>query len=536
MVAHRLLRLAALLALWAAGLSAAGVDPSAPAGETIYRHGLLPSGQPIEASREPGVEVKGAAAACVNCHQRSGLGSQEGLRVIPPITGRYLLRGRAGSAEDDALPFVDTVRNDRDPYTEATLARAIRDGVDSRGRTLDYLMPRFALDDKDMAALIAYLKGLDPPRLPGVSDTMLHFATIVAPDADPVKAEGMLKVMQQYFADKNAVPLGPAPRLRSTRKTMFMVNRHWQLHVWRLTGAPSTWEGQLDRHLAEDPVLAVISGQGGATWAPVQSFCERQGLPCLFPNVEAPPADADASFYSLYFSKGVLLEADLIADKIVATRTKSVRQVYRAGDSGEAAARALTASLRRHGIAVHNLVVPPRGSLAKMVAGAGKADALVLWLRPDDLARLGRPPPAHSVFISGLMGGLEGAPLPAAWRTRTQIAYPFDLPERRRVRVDYAMGWFSIRHIPLLSQQVQVDTYLACGLLAEALSHMADTFVREYLVERLQDMLGHRVLTGYYPHLTLATGQRFASKGGYLVRFAESNGPRLTSDTDWEIP
>jgi len=59
---------------------------------------------------------------------------------------------------------------------------------------------------------------------------------------------------------------------------------------------------------------------------------------------------------------------------------------------------------------------------------------------------------------------------------------------------------------------VQADTYLACGLLAETLKYMADTFVPDYLIERAEDMIDRRIITGYYPHLTLAQGQRFASK------------------------
>ncbi len=134
------------------------------------------------------------------------------------------------------------------------------------------------------------------------------------------------------------------------------------------------------------------------------------------------------------------------------------------------------------------------------------------------------------------MGGLEHAPLPPGWRGRTHLAYPFDLPERRRVRVDFALGWFRIRQIPVVAEQVQADTYLACGLVSETLKHMVDNFVRDYLVERVEDMLEHRIVTGYYPHLALATGQRFASKGGYLVHWAERTGTRVVADGDWTVP
>jgi hypothetical protein len=65
---------------------------------------------------------------------------------------------------------------------------------------------------------------------------------------------------------------------------------------------------------------------------------------------------------------------------------------------------------------------------------------------------------------------------------------------------------------------------------------MVDTFVRDYLIERTETLLEHRIVTGYYPRLTLAPGQRFASKGGYLVRFAGPEGLRLAADRDWTVP
>jgi hypothetical protein len=104
------------------------------------------------------------------------------------------------------------------------------------------------------------------------------------------------------------------------------------------------------------------------------------------------------------------------------------------------------------------------------------------------------------------------------------------------VRLDYPLGWFRFRRIPVVAQQTQVDTYLACGLLAETLSHMADTLTREYLVERMQEMLEHRILTGYYPRLTLSEKQRIASKGGYVVRFAAPQGTAVVASGEWTTP
>jgi hypothetical protein len=546
-------------AVWAAGAAPASTasaqDPVAvKLGEAIYLRGVLPSGAALQAMRDGGVlGAKGADAACVNCHRRSGLGSTHqstGIGIsaasnqIPPIAGRYLFEHNAG--HDDAnLPYVDGMRSNRSPYTPATLARVLREGVDPDGRTLSNLMPRFAISDAELASLIAYLNALYPPRVPGVTPTVLHFATIITPEVDPQRRKAMLEVMEKFFAERNSRQMVPSAPMRASGHTqygrsMFMVHRQWELHVWDLSGPPSTWGEQLDKFMAKQPVLAVVSGLG-RNWTPVHKFCERQRLACLFPNVEVP-VDAPGDFYELYLSRGVLLEAALIGDALAAAPAgapvKTVHQVYRADDSGADAARALAQTLKAKGIAVRESVLAQGDrDLPAALAAVSNADALVLWLRPADLAAMGDAKAAPPlVYMSGLMGGLENAPLAPDWRERTRMAYPFDLPQKRVVRVDYPLGWFRIRHIPIVDEQMQADTYLACGLVSEALNMMVDAFYGPYLIEEIQSMVEHRIVTGYYPRLTLAENQHFASKGGYLAQFAGAQGTALVAAHEWTVP
>jgi hypothetical protein len=542
----RALPLLCVLVIGAVAASAAPTpapQAASAAGAAIYLKGVLPDGKPLRGERESGVPVEGAGAACVNCHRRSGLGAEEGRGYIPPITGQFLFQPRSRGVDDSDLPYVEGARISRDPFTEGTVARAIREGIGGDDKPLSVLMPRYQLDDRAMAALIDYLRQLTTTRVPGVSDATLQFATIITPDADPVKRKAMISVLDEYFADKNAAARMVSPRLHSYRKMHFRVTRRWQLHVWELTGPAPTWEAQLQKHMKAEPVFAVLSGLGGRNWAPVHHFCQQAQVPCLFPNVELPVV-ADDDFYSLYFSRGVLLEAGLIAQQLSAApklpAMHRLVQVYRAGDIGAVAARALTAEAPSNDLEVVTHVLKagaPAAEVKASLADVRRGDGVVLWLRSKDLAALGSQPPAAArVWVSGLMGGLEHAPLPAAWRSVTRMAYPFDLPDNRRVRLDYALGWFRIRKVPILDLQVQADTYLACGLLSETLNRMVDTFVRDYLIERFEVMLEHRVITGYYPRLTLAPGQRFASKGGYVVHFAGATGTKLVADSEWIAP
>jgi hypothetical protein len=245
----------------------------------------------------------------------------------------------------------------------------------------------------------------------------------------------------------------------------------------------------------------------------------------------------------------VLLEGDLMVAELSRQLAQSqarsplrrLVQVYRQGDVGEAAARALETSVKALGLQVELRPLPAQNragpELAAATRGLGRGDALALWLRPTDLSALAPDvPPVSVALVSGTLAGLENAPLPAAWRSVVYMSYPFDLPQLRSVRMNFPLGWFKIKQIPVVAERIQTDTYVACGILAETLTDMLDSFVRDYLVERVEVMLGHRLVNGYYPRLSLGPGQRFASKGGYVVRLSDIGGAAQVSAGDWIVP
>ena len=134
-------------------------------GRLIYEAGQLGSGKPLRANRgEDGIAATGRAAACINCHQKSGFGLFEAGNLVPPVTGpslfanpepRAQLPRRAKGIEHEEFAFLT-----RPPYDALSLAKALREGLSPSGYRLQYLMPRYALNDTDMAALIAYLRQL----------------------------------------------------------------------------------------------------------------------------------------------------------------------------------------------------------------------------------------------------------------------------------------------------------------------------------------------------------------------------------------
>jgi hypothetical protein len=54
--------------------------------------------------------------------------------------------------------------------------------------------------------------------------------------------------------------------------------------------------------------------------------------------------------------------------------------------------------------------------------------------------------------------------------------------------------------------------------------------------KQIENMVSLKLIDGYFPRLGLAPGQRFASKGGYVVRFGTKPDQPVVANTAWLVP
>ncbi len=315
------------------------------AGERLYMRGLSVAGSAIDATVQGDIHVKSTEMACANCHRRSGMGTAEGSLVVPAVVNSVLFAPVTRGAPQLGEPRT-TGAGTRPAYTDDALLRALRDGVDPTGRKLSPTMPRYALSDADAKALATYLRGLGATRPPGVDEARVHIATIVTSGVNPARRASMLDVLRTFVRAKNG---GTRYEVRRRdkgpwdMKQMYEGYRDWVLDEWELGGAPNTWPAQLETLYRQQPVYAIVSGISDEDWSPIDAFCARHRIPAVLPQTPLPPAQPTGGFYSFYFSRGVALEAQAIADHLAAAREppRAVRQVSRCGTPGEVAARAL---------------------------------------------------------------------------------------------------------------------------------------------------------------------------------------------------
>lgn len=442
--------------------------------------------------------------SCASCHRRSGFGASEGGAFVPPVTGPFLFElGHLERAdlfrelyqEAQSKTYSARVRDPRPrpAYTSASLARAVRDGIDPAGRKLSALMPRTPLGDEDMRHLAAYLRTLSAASTPGVDEQEIHFATVFTPDVNPAVRRAILGVMEAFVQRKNADTegllrhAGGSPWYKDELAKGF---RRWVLHVWDLQGRD--WRGQLEARMRERPVFALLAGAGD--WRTVHDFCEREQVPCLFPSTRLPAGSGD---YTIYFDRGLAGEARALASHL--EPSSRVVQVYRETEEGLALAEAFRKSFP--GVEDPN------------------AKDLVLWLDEKDFLALAPSLAGYRrIYLSASL--VEPSPdLPL--REKLVFTWPYDLPGREGPHVYRARAWLRSRGIEATHERLQLNAFYALSLAEHALDHMAGSFSRDFFVESVEREAEVELNPGVFPRLSLGPGQRFASKGCYLVRLGD---------------
>jgi hypothetical protein len=248
--------------------------------------------------------------------------------------------------------------------------------------------------------------------------------------------------------------------MSTSAEMMLNTNRFWNLSVWELTGEPNTWAAQLEERYRAQPVFALVSGLGAGHWEPVHEFCERQRVACWFPSVDAPPVSHSKDFYSMYFSGGVELEADVLARHLSTVNPTRLVQLQRGDAVGRAGAAHLQAALASLAkpipVVTRTVDGTDAASLSKALADVGTNDAVMLWWPQADVPALGViAMPKGSVYLSARMAGAEHAALPTDWKSSVRMVYPYQLPEKRAAGLFYFNSWLKVVKIELREEALQ---------------------------------------------------------------------------------
>jgi hypothetical protein len=240
-----------------------------------------------------------------------------------------------------------------------------------------------------------------------------------------------------------------------------------------------------------------------------------------------------------------MLEADALARHLGGgpgdTRRWPIVQAYRDDEVGRAAAGAFRKSLAASGVPeLRDVRLPAAGDLPEQileeVQGGNGPATVVLWLPGADVRRLGERSwgafPSGGIYLSSTLAGTAaafGAP-----NGEVYVVHPFALPkgtgERDRIRT-----WLAARKVPAGDERLQANAFFAAGITGDALDRMLDFFSRDYMLEWVEHMAEESVNPSAYPRLSLGPGQRFGSKGSYILRY-EPDGVGFAPAGGWIVP
>lgn len=523
-------------------------------GEQMYRNGILPSGSALPAFIREDVEIDSKVFSCSSCHLRAGLGSYEGGIVTPPTTGNKLYKSyrRPNSPIDPRdqarRSFYAQTIEERPPYNRETLANAIRFGVDPAGHTFNDVMPRYPLDDSDMSILIPYLEQLSSAPSPGATPYSMKFATIITEDVSMEERTALLTPLKQFVNLKNQQmgmfndfkKFGYSPTIEMTNAF-----RNASLDVWELKGSPETWRSQLSAYYSANNVFAVLSGISNKSWKPIHDFCEDEKLPCLFPITELPATD-NTGWYSYYFNGGVAQEAEAVARYVNQqedeTKLKKALQIVQNNETGKAMAKAFEKEWEYLGKPIVTTVylnteeLKDNSKIASIIK-TYNPQTLLLWGDAAILPALhiahNNLEPQASIFASSTLLGLNSLDIPDAIRNRVYLTYPHRLKPYTGSGDGYAApvpiltNWLTLGEKRIGSK---VSTALR-QILLRTINQMNDNLHRDYLL----DIIGMQmdITVRDYERISFGPGQRYLSKGCYIIQLGAGKNPSLIQKSEW---
>lgn len=516
-------------------------------GRSIYQTGQALDGRPVVAVAQGDVSLSGVDAACVRCHQKSGFGSSEGAIRSPPIVASILFSPESPSPLErtgDAAPA-----SRRIAYTEASLEQAIARGIDASGNALSPTMPRYRLEARDLEDVVRYLASLSAAPSAGVTETELRLATVVSATVPAAPRAALAATLAAYVDAKNAGTRLEAKRARHapwTHLNEYTAYRKWSLTVWELTGPKDSWGDQLRKYQQQNPVFAIVSGLVDDSFAPIGAFCQELAVPCVFPITPVTGTD-EPGFYTFHFSRGVALDADIALHELLTSSPPvgDVLQIYEATPRGVAAAAALRRALDTNAhdapspLRLEELPLPssPCRAPLELPERFEKPTAIVAWLDADALACLRGAWSAES-SPAKLLVSSRFAERPAAWFAERfgdvscSLIQPHDATAQANDARRFG-AWARSRGLDVSHPQIQLQAYFAATLLGDALMHVRQHLVVEYVLETIEHAAYRALITAGLPRLSLAPGQRFASKGAYVTRLEPGGSP---STAEWLVP
>lgn len=450
------------------------------------------------------LEVPATAFPCGNCHGLRGEGTREGGLQPPPINWETLV-----APHTSAL-----TRRERAPYTEATLARAIKLGLDPAGAPLHPGMPQYDLTPEQMADLVSYLKkiGREADADPGLDDKRIKIgAALPLSGALAQVGEDIKATLTTYFAGVNAQG--------------GVYGRQIDLVVVDSRGERAGTLEATERLVEREGVFALVASFEASESDATNDYLKRQGVALVGPITLSPRLTVPPNpliFYLLpTFGDQARVLVDFAAAKFKERPTPRIGIISTDSEFDADALSGVKTQAKLYPLEIAFEQTYARGSfpveaLVGMIAQK-RPDGIFFFGNAEQFAQLTRAMDAAkqsaALFSSVVMIGHGAFDAPASIVPQIFLAYPAALPGQddftEFVTVMQKSG------VKLTSPAFQSVAYGAAKTFVEATKLSGRQLSRAALVASLEQLSDFK--TGVVPPLTFGPNRRIGASGCYVV-------------------
>jgi ABC-type branched-subunit amino acid transport system substrate-binding protein len=481
-----------------------GLSPEEKRGKQIYFKGEGGAqGEIVAALGTDELELPATTFACANCHGVRGEGTEEGGLQPPPVTWEKLTQAHTSPL----------TRQERGPYTESALARAISAGVDAAGHKLHPGMPLYRMTTAQMADLVAYLKviGKERDADPGVSDLAIKIGAALP----------MTGTLSSVGEDVKATLNASFEQINSQGG---IYNRRFELVVEDSGGDTRQTLEATRRLIEQDGVFALVGSFEPGDSSEINQFIKQSEVPLIGPVTLSPRLSVPPNPYVFYllptFHDQARALVDFLHDK---ARGKSTRLavIYAESDFDRDALAGLQSQAKMYGmeIVAEHSYASSRFDAARAVEllARKKPDYLFFFGGADDInacaREMERVKLQAPLLSSVVMIGRGAFSLPPTLAGQTFLSYPAALPNQQ----DFADFVAAMRgaKVQLRSPAFQSVAYAATKILFEAAKLSSRQLDRESLIRSLEQVQDLR--TGVIPPVTFGPNRRVGSTGSYVV-------------------
>ena len=186
---------------------------------------------------------------------------------------------------------------------------------------------------------------------------------------------------------------------------------------------------------------------------------------------------------------------------------------------------------------------PVTREVLEQAAGKGRRAVLVLWTGAEAFpvldAMTGGDRGVSTIYLSAslLKGGL--LTVPEALRDRTYITYPYGYPFGSPGSPGSARGMMPLppggKKPPpeITDRKIAAKVASLTSVLTDVFMAWRSNFYRDYMLDLIDGGMGTGMVSSPYERISFGPGQRYASKGCYIVQLSKGDRPELVVKSGW---